>query len=370
MSHELRTPFNAILGFAQLLYRDRREPLTPHQRERVGQILKGADHLLHLIDDVLDFSRIEAGKVSISIEPVSVAEVLDDVIAGLRPAAERAHVSVERAALPDALLYVQADRTRLAQILLNYGMNAVKYNRPGGTVRFEVSAPGAARVRLSVADTGIGIPPDKQGRLFEPFQRAGQEAGPIEGTGIGLAISKHLAELMRGAVGFRSAFGNGSEFWVDLMANEASALPSASSSPREAKPSSLAGVPRAVVLYIEDNAANVALMRDLLDGYPEVELTTAATAELGLEIARARHPKVILMDINLPGMSGLDAMQVLRAWPETRDIPVVALTAAARERDRQIGKAAGFFRYLAKPVKIDELEAALEELLGTGAPRF
>jgi PAS domain S-box-containing protein len=370
MSHELRTPFNAILGFAQLLQRDRREPLSQRQRERVEQILKGADHLLRLVDDVLDLSRIEAGKVSISMEPVSVSDVLDDVIAGLRPAAERAHVRVERGAVPDGLRCVQADRTRLAQILVNYGTNAVKYNRPGGTLRFDVSAPGPSRVRLSVTDTGLGIPVDKQGSIFEPFQRAGQEAGPIEGTGIGLAISKHLAELMRGVVGFRSASGEGSEFWVDLMADESGATPGAPSSPGEAKPSSLAGVPCAVVLYIEDNPANIALMRDLFGGYPEVELATAATAELGLEIARARQPKVILMDINLPGMSGLDAMQVLRAWPETRDIPVVALTAAARERDRQIGKAAGFYRYLAKPVKIDELEAALEELLGTGTPAF
>jgi CheY-like chemotaxis protein/nitrogen-specific signal transduction histidine kinase len=363
MSHELRTPFNAILGFAQLLYRDRREPLSQRQRDRVSQILKGADHLLRLIDDVLDLSRIEAGKISISLEAVALSDALDDVIAGLRPAAERAGVRIERRPLPEGVTSILADRTRFVQVLFNYGVNAVKYNRPGGAVRFEVSAPAAAKVRVTVADTGIGIPPDKQDRVFQPFQRAGQEAGPIEGTGIGLAISKRLAELMDGTVGFRSVPDEGSEFWLDLPVNAPAARPGAARSQRELKRPELALTQRSLVLYIEDNPANVAFMRDLLDSYEDIELITATTAEIGLEMARTQHPRVILMDINLPGMSGIDALRILRAWPETKDIPVIALTAAALERDRRLGEAAGFYRYLAKPVKIDELEDALDKLL-------
>ena len=364
MTHELRTPFNAIVGFAQLLYRDKREPLSDRQRQRVDQILRGAEHLLHLIDDVLDLSHIEAGGVAMSTESVEVAEVLDGVIAALQPAAEDAGVLLLRGAIPTGAAMISADRTRFTQILMNYGANAIKYNRKGGAATFTVSHHASGSVRVCVTDTGVGIPEEKQDKLFQPFQRAGQEAGPIEGTGIGLAISKRLAELMRGTVGFRSAPGDGSEFWVDLPTDDHGISRFPATSLRAMAPTSHHGVGRSLVLYVEDNPANVALMRDLLNAHDEVELATTPTAEMGLELARMKRPKLILLDINLPGMNGLEALQLLRVWPETKDIPVVALTAAATERDRQIGKAAGFYRYLTKPVKIDELEAAIESVLG------
>jgi PAS domain S-box-containing protein len=364
MSHELRTPLNAILGFAQLLQRDKKEPLSERHRERVAHILRGGEHLLRLIDDVLDLSRIEAGSMSMSIEPVAVTEVLEEVRRTLEPIAARhgieLSVEVPSADTPQVL----ADRTRFTQILMNFGSNAIKYNRPHGKARFVASRLDGSRIRVTVEDTGIGIPKDKQDKLFQPFQRAGQETGPIEGTGIGLVITRRLAALMDGDVGFRSTPGEGSAFWIDVPAMALHALPrvdavllSAATSPRPRT-----GVTRRV-LYVEDNPANVTFMRDLMDSFEDVELTTAGTAEQSIDLARSLHPDAIIMDINLPGMSGLDALRLLRRVPETRDIPVIALTAAASERDRTAGLQAGFFAYLTKPVRVDELISALEVVL-------
>ena len=233
MSHELRTPLNAILGFAQLLKRDRKEPLSSRQQERADQILKGGEHLLRLIDDILDLSRIEAGGISISTEPVGVAEVLEEIRTTLQPMATAQAIRLELAVPAGELPMLSADRTRFKQILMNFGSNAIKYNRPAGSVVFAVSLPGADRLRVTVRDTGAGIPLEKQDKLFQPFQRAGQEAGPIEGTGIGLVITKRLAELMGGDVGFRSVPGQGSEFWVDMRVHLSQAR---SSAPAGARP--------------------------------------------------------------------------------------------------------------------------------------
>ena len=230
---------------------------------------------------------------------------------------------------------------------------------------FAVSIPHAQRVRVAVRDTGTGIPLDKQDTLFQPFQRAGQETGPIEGTGIGLVITRRLAQLMGGEVDFRSVPGEGSEFWVD-MPLQASRKDSSRPAPaRESGPLSVASEGPRLVLYVEDNPANVTFMKDLVSTFENIDLVTAPTAEIRVELARSRHPEVIVMDINLPGMSGLDALRALGAAPETKNIPVIALTAAASERDKQRGMQAGFYRYLTKPVNVDEFVAALEGLLGS-----
>lgn len=367
MSHELRTPLNAILGFAQLLRRDRKDPLSQRHLERVGQILSGGEHLLRLIDDILDLSRVEAGKVAISIEPLSVHEVLEHVRATLEPMAARAAVTLEVAPLPDSLPLIMADRTRFAQILINFGSNAIKYNRPRGTVSFWVKPLEGNRLRLMVSDTGLGIPANKQAKLFQPFQRAGQETGTIEGTGIGLFISKRLAELMQGEVGFTSAEGKGSEFWVD-MPTDLNARSVQESQLLRVKHSERAlGNERHLVLYVEDNPANVAFMRDLIGTFENLELLIAATGEIGLELARAQLPALIIMDINLPGMSGLEVMSALQTQPNTASIPVIALSAAASERDKQRGRQAGFSAYLTKPVDVEAFISIVEKILNTTA---
>jgi PAS domain S-box-containing protein len=295
MSHELRTPLNAILGFAQLLQRDRREPLSERHRERVKQVLEGGKHLLRLIDDILDLSRIEAGGISTSIEPVNVTDVIAEVRTTLEPMAARQGIEIAVDSVAVSVPMISADRTRYAQILMNFGSNAIKYNRPAGKVTFVVSLPAPEVVRVIVRDTGIGIPADKQDKLFQPFQRAGQETGPIEGTGIGLVITRRLAQLMQGDVGFRSVAGEGSEFWVDMPVRASvaasNALPSI-----EPKASALAPVGRRLVLYVEDNPANVVFMRDLVTTFEDVDLITAPTAERGVALARERLPDAILMD--------------------------------------------------------------------------
>jgi PAS domain S-box-containing protein len=360
MSHELRTPLNAVLGFAQLLQRDRKEPLSERHRVRVDQILKGGEHLLRLIDEILDLSKIEAGGTSISAERIDPLEVMREVLQTLEPAAARARVKLALF-LGGDVPSILADRTRFAQILMNLGSNAIKYNRPEGQATFSVElSPDTGFVRATVADTGIGIPADKHQKLFQPFQRAGQETGPIEGTGIGLAITRRLAELMHGRAGFSSEPGVGSKFWVDLPIANASMLPVDLHSE---VPHALGHEPHGRVLYVEDNPANVRFLKDVLDRFEGIELYTAPTAELGIELARKVQPALVIMDINLPGMSGIEALAALRRDPETEAIPVIALTAAASERDRQRGAQAGFHRYLTKPVKLDELEAALDEIL-------
>ena len=368
MSHELRTPMNAILGFAQLLQRDKKEPLSERHKDRLQQVLKGGEHLLRLIDDILDLARIEAGGVAISMEPVSVREIVEEVRKTLGPMAAREAIEVGVATIPDGLPRVAADRTRLVQILTNYGSNAIKYNRPNGKVTFGASAIEGERVRVTVTDTGVGIAAEQHGKLFQPFQRAGQEMGPIEGTGIGLVITKRLAALMHGTVGFHSVAGNGSQFWIELPIDVSAPLPETSVTLRANEPVLPAGTQRRLILYVEDNPANVRFMTDLVSSLEDIELATTSTAEAGVEFAYERLPQVIIMDINLPGMSGLDALRLLRGRAATRDIPVIALTAAASERDRQRGLLAGFCQYLTKPVRVDELVESLEALLASRLP--
>jgi PAS domain S-box-containing protein len=361
MSHELRTPLNAVLGFAQLLQRDKKNPLSEKQQERLQHVVKGGEHLLHLIDDILDLARIETGRVTVSVEPVDVGEVLAGVRTTLEPLADRAGIKLDVTGAQSAECLLMADRTRLTQILLNFGSNAIKYGRAGhATFRVDTRENN---VRIAVSDDGIGIPEQHHDELFKPFARAGQETGPIEGTGIGLAICKRLAELMGGTVGFESETGKGSMFWVELpepvdgrMAIEA---------PSPVSKSSLEQIARSLVVYVEDNPSNIAFMESFLSDFERIELITAPTAEIGLEIIASHKPDLVLMDLNLPGMSGFDATRRLQGSEETAHIPVVALSAAAMPRDRARAESIGFHSYLTKPVQVDLLAATLQELLGS-----
>jgi signal transduction histidine kinase/CheY-like chemotaxis protein len=363
MSHELRTPLNAILGFAQLLEHDRKRPLDDRQLERLGHVLRGGEHLLRLIDDVLDLARIEAGRVSVSVEPLDIAQVIGEVAETLQPMAARAQIAIAVAPFPAALPHVVADRTRTSQILMNFCSNAIKYGKRDGHVTLRVTRSDDV-VRVAVVDDGIGIPADKRDRIFDPFQRAGQETGPIEGTGIGLTISKRLAELMDAGIGFTSEVDRGSEFWIELPVY----AHTADKAHREVAATSERWLPapgerRHTVVYIEDNPSNIAFMHEVMTDLEGIELVTAPTAEIGLELVRARKPRLVIMDINLPGMSGFEATKRLRDDPASRDIPVVALSAAALVKDTSRAKDAGFYRYLTKPVRVSELLAVLEELL-------
>jgi len=361
MSHELRTPLNAVLGFAQLLQRDRRSPLTTRQLGMVEHIVKGGEHLLRLIDEILDLTRIEAGRVPISIEPVDLRSVVEEALATLAPLAARAEIELVLEVEGD-LPRVLADRTRLAQIVMNLGSNAIKYSLRGGRAVFIASTPDPQTGRLTVTDSGIGIPLAEQDKIFQPFHRAGQETGPIEGTGIGLAISRRLAELMHGAVGFHSAPGEGSRFWVDLPTVGDELV--ATTTQRKAAEDSLDSPgKRHRIVYIEDHPANIAFMQELMADVARIELLTAPTAEIGLEMVRTLQPQAVILDINLPGMNGLEALRQLREWPETRHIPVIGLSAAAMEHDVRRAREAGFFHYLTKPVQVDALIAALREVL-------
>jgi CheY-like chemotaxis protein len=354
---------NAILGFAQLLQRDKREPLSDRHRERVNQIFDGGTQLLQLIDDVLDLSRIETGRVSMTIEPIGVVEVVTEVCATLQPLAVRHGIETRLEPVYGDVPTVAADRTRFAQILRNLGSNAIKYNRPSGQVVFAISRPRADVVRVAVHDTGIGIPAEKHDTLFQPFQRAGREMGPIEGTGIGLVITQRLARMMHGDIAFHSVAGKGSTFWIDMPAHPSLVAVSEARRPGAVLEGATPVTDkRRLVLYVEDNLANVRFMRDLVSSLENVELIAAPRADKGIALARKRTPDVIFMDLNLPGMSGVEALVCLRSYGETKHIPVIAVASAATPRDRQRAIESGFSHYLAKPIRVDEVMAALESL--------
>ena len=362
MSHELRSPLNAILGFAQLM--ETSVPLpTESQQESITQILQAGWHLLKLINEVLDLAVVESGKVSLSPEPVLLAEVLAECQAMMEPQAQQRGISMS---FPpsDNGLFVQADRTRLKQVFINLLSNAIKYNRKRGTVELACAATGPERMRISVRDTGAGLPPEKLAQLFQSFNRLGQEARSEEGTGIGLVVSKRLVELMGGVIGVESAIGVGSVFWIELLLTAAPALTSASSAAANLVPALVpAGARRRTLLYVEDNPANMKLVEKLMAQRADIRLLGAINGTLGVQMARDARPDVILMDINLPGISGIEAMQILRQDPATAHIPIVALSANAMTRDIEKGLAAGFFRYLTKPIRVTELMLTLDEAL-------
>jgi PAS domain S-box-containing protein len=372
MSHELRSPLNAILGFAQLM-ETAVPPPPPDQSARISQILQAGWHLLNLINEILDLAVIESGKVSLSLEPVALAEVMAECQAMMEPQAQQRGIHMSFPQFDDPV-FVWADRTRFKQIVINLLSNAIKYNQAQGTVAVDCIRLSPERIRLSVRDTGAGLAPEKLAQLFQPFNRLGQEGGGVAGTGIGLVVTKQLVELMEGSLGVESTVGTGSSFWVELRSTSAPTLASGAVRPiAVALPRGPASPRLRSVLYIEDNPANMELVAQLIARRSDLRLLTAVNGTLGIQLARTARPAVILMDINLPGISGIDAMKILRDDPATSDIPVVALSANAMPRDIELGLEAGFFRYLTKPIKVhefmDDLDGALafaDKLAGAG----
>ncbi len=358
MSHELRTPLNAILGFAQLIESGTPSP-SPTQKRSVDQILKAGWYLLELINEILDLALIESGRLMLSREPVSLMEVVLECRAMIEPQAHKRGLTM---AFPsfDVPCFVSADRTRVKQVLINLLFNAIKYNKAGGSVALECTVLPPSSVRLSVRDTGVGLTPEQLAQLFQAFNRLGKEASPEEGTGIGLVVTKRLVELMGGRIGAESTSGVGSVFWVDLPLTTTPLLAAHSAHPVQADFDVPDGTPLHTLLYVEDNPANLELVELLLARRKDLRLLTAAEGNLGIEFARSYQPEVILMDINLPGISGIEAMKILRADPLTAHIPIIALSANAVPRDIAKGLEAGFFNYITKPIKVSEFMAALD----------
>ncbi|MBT5711350.1 response regulator, partial [Candidatus Poribacteria bacterium] len=368
MSHELRTPMNSILGFAQLLDMD--ATLTDSQRNRVSRILRGGSHLLELINEVLDLARVETGRLSLSTESVGLGALVAETVETIRPLADDRDITLTGMA-DRPPRDVVADRTRLRQVLLNLLSNAVKYNREGGTVSVTWADGADGHVRVRVSDTGPGIPTERLDELFEPFSRLGAETTDVEGTGIGLALVKGLMEAMSGSVGIETTSAEGSCFYVDLPA--AANAPGANAEQPAAGADTDAAAPAAdggaeyVVLYVEDNPANLQLVGEILSERSDITLMSAPHARLGLELAHAHRPDLILLDIHLPGMDGYEALETLLTWEETRDIPVLALTADAMPGEVKRGLAAGFARYLTKPIDVPTFIDAIDTFLTPGA---
>ena len=359
MSHELRTPLNAILGFAQLVESGTPAP-TVAQKRNIEQILKAGWYLLELINEVLDLALIESGKLTLSKEPVSLAEVILECRAMIEPQAQKRGITM-RFPLHDIPHYIHADRTRVKQVLINLLFNAVKYNKAGGAVSVECVLNLTDSIRIRVTDTGVGLAPGQLAQLFQPFNRLGQERSAEEGTGIGLVVTKQLVELMGGSIGADSTLGIGSVFWVDFARSEAPQLAASDMGHSGfTQPQLPTGLPRHTLLYVEDNPANLELVEQLIARRTDLHLLTAADGSLGVEYARTYLPQVILMDINLPGISGIEAMRLLREDPVTAHIPIIALSANAIPRDIEKGLEAGFFNYITKPIKVTQFMDALD----------
>jgi CheY-like chemotaxis protein len=319
---------------------------------------------LELINEILDLALIESGKLTLSREPVSLVEVMLECRAMIEPQAQKRGIGMTfpRFEIP---YFVKADRTRVKQVLINLLFNAIKYNKPGGAVAVEYSLGALDSIRISVRDTGAGLAPEQLAQLFQPFNRLGKESGTEEGTGIGLVVTKRLVDLMGGAIGADSTVGLGSVFWIELTRTSAPqlAVEQAVLATLTRPEVAVGGAPLRTLLYVEDNPANLELVEQLIARRPDLRLLSAADGNIGIEFARAYQPEVILMDINLPGISGIEALHILRADPATAHIPVIALSANAVPRDVEKGLEAGFFNYLTKPIKVNQFMDALDVAL-------
>ena len=363
MSHELRTPLNAVIGFGQLLQLDE---LDSERRESVDQIVKAGRHLLDLINEVLDISRIESGTLSMSLEPVHLGSVVAEALSLIRPLADEADVRLVADPSELADLHVQADQQRLKQVLINLLSNAVKYNRRGGDVRVCCNETAEGRVEVAVGDSGRGMTPEQLERLFDPFDRLGAEATEVEGTGLGLALSRRLVEAMGGAISAQSEPEAGTTVRFEIQRAEA---PAAETTGRSVAPVQAADPVRAsrAVVYIEDNMSNLKLVERLLDRLPEVRLIPAMQGELGLDLARQHRPDLILLDLHLPDLHGREVLERLKQDPATAAIPVVMLSADATPAQVERLLAAGAADYMTKPIDVERLLETVTGTLLTGA---
>ena len=365
MSHELRTPLNAILGFGQLLQLDE---LSDQQHDSLDHILSGARHLLALINEVLDIAAIEAGGLQVSLEPVAVAEVAAEAVMLMRPLADQHGIVLVSPDQPCAD-HVLGDRQRLKQILLNLLSNAVKYNRVGGSVELACDRVAGGRLRITVADTGPGIPPDALDRLFVPFERLERDQGAVEGTGLGLPLSQRLAGAMGGTLELTTTVDHGSTFWVELPLTESLADRVELHEGRAALVHAQANPawPALTVLCIEDNASNLELVEQVLNRLPHVTLIPAMRPQLGLDLAAEHHPDLVLLDLHLPDMPGQEVLRRLRANPSTADVPVVVLSADARPSQIEHLLDQGARAFLTKPLDVKELLALLDTMVAERA---
>ncbi len=357
MSHELRTPLNAIFGFAQMLELNANEPLSETQKEYVDYIMQGGQHLLHLINDILDLAKIEAGQLELAIKPVNPTAALDACLIVAQSMVGQRSITLVNLATDKDLPTILADLTPLKQVMLNLLSNAVKYNREAGTVTVDAEATLEGMLRISVSDMGPGIAKKDHQKVFQPFDRLGRETLNIEGTGIGLVISKRLMEAMGGFIGFESEVGKGSTFWIELPLAQVAAqeLPVLDQQDGLSLNQPLGqGTQSHLVLYVEDNPANVQLMLSMFEGIPNVELICAADAEEGIILANSKPTDLILMDIGLPGMDGFEAAAILNNSKKTKDIPVIGISAAAMNKDVERAKDTNFFGYLTKPFDVSE----------------
>lgn len=362
MSHELRTPLNGILGFAQLLIMDQRHPLSEKQSEYIEHVLKGGNLLLELINEVLDLAKIESGRISLSIEKIDPATIVNECVDMMEPFAAEQNISITMTGVQKSSHYVVGDFTRLKQVLTNLLSNSIKYNIPKGKVALDSSPGPKGFWRMTVTDTGYGIAQKDVEQLFQPFNRLNAENSDIEGTGIGLTITKHLIEVMGGEIGVHSNPGEGSTFWVDIPLSEEEILVGSTPTVQQSstQPKRLEG--DKTILYVEDNPANMRLMRELITQLPHTVFVEAVTAEEGFELMKDQKPDLVLMDINLPGMSGFEAYEMMKDDPNLNDIPVIALTANAMPNEVERGHELGFTAYLTKPI---DVAATLSEITRT-----
>jgi len=324
--------------------------------------------LLDLINEILDLALIESGKLSLSRESVSLIDVMHECQAMIEPQAQKSGIHINF--LPfDKTWFANADRTRVKQVMINLLSNAIKYNREHGTVEVVCSESSSGRIRITIKDSGVGLSQEKVTQLFQPFNRLGQEFGTEEGTGIGLVVTKQLIELMGGTIGVKSTDGVGSEFWIELIRDVMPQLVNANDLPTERVSRAMGSVAPRTMLYVEDNPANLMLVEQIIEDHPHLRMLSAHDGRQGIALARAHLPDVILMDINLPGISGFQAQQLLRDDPATAHIPILAISANAMPRDIEKGLEAGFFRYLTKPININEFMSAMDDALKISGTR-